>query len=143
MKRKPKNSKSDTPKKLRKAPVRTCFGRLKGVEVPGRERVLVFELTKAGVVFRERGTRKARATVLSFERLANCGMVAAKVGEQSYSVALVPAGVEVKRQGSKDAATVVPWERIINESVDEPYLWPDLCRYGPERLAVSRTEAAA
>ncbi len=105
---KKKNNKSDIPAKpARKSPVRKVWGRRR-VDVPGREGIYIFEMTKEGVAFRRKATRLKSAVKLPWEKLAACG---AGVESGGYRFALTEQGVEVSK-GSKSYA--VPFSKLVN-----------------------------
>ena len=106
--------------KERKLPVRRVFGRVRGVEVPGRSRVVQFELTKSGLSFRERGTRKASATLLGFPSLAAAAGREEQVDGERLRFALVDGGVEV-RNGKR--SRVVSYRAVARLGQEQPWLF--------------------
>lgn len=104
--------------KERKKPVRRVWGRLKGVEVPGQDKVFTFELTVAGVTVRKRNSRKVRT--VGFERLASGGGVVS--GGRTFTA--TDAGVEVSQDGSR-AVRLVDWATLGNLAQRQPVLFPE------------------
>lgn len=104
---------------------RKVFGRRKGIEIPGHEKVFTIEMTKTDVRFRQRSCRKVE--IVPFERIVNGGGLATKVGGSKFTFTLTAEGVEVKRSGVK-GVRVVPFHVIANEANEQPMLFPELVK---------------
>ena len=111
--------------KTRKVPVRRVFGRLTRLAVPGQDKLVTVELTKAGLVVHRHATRRKNDTLLGFERLCNGGGVTVAVAGERVTFTMTDAGVEVRRGGSK-RHTLLDWETLSNMANRQPMLWPGL-----------------
>jgi hypothetical protein len=105
--------------------VRRVFGRLRNVEVPGQAKLWHFELTKAGLVARRRGQRRASASTVTFERLAAGAGVEVKLenGER-FAFALGASGLEITQYGRRPK--MVGWEALANLGRVQMEMFPQL-----------------
>lgn len=104
--------------------MRRVFGRLARQEVPGHEKLLTFELTKAGVVVHRHACRRKGDVTVGFTALAAGG------GHRDGDAVFTPtaAGVEVRQPGS--LAVTVTWDQLRRIGRRQPELFPELSEKG-------------
>lgn len=98
-------------KLAKKKAVRTCFARLKWVDVG--ERRFCFELTKAGLRVHRKGSRKKDALIIPFDRLTDGGGWEWKDGGVPVRFSISSAGVELRR-GTSRLAHLVDFQALVN-----------------------------
>jgi hypothetical protein len=111
-----------TTKLTRKKPVRRVFGRLTRLAVPGQQKLVTVELTKAGVLVHKRAARRKGDVLVGFERLCNGGGIEVDVAGEWVTFTMTDKGVEARRGGSKQVR-LMDWAVLENMSRVQPLLF--------------------
>lgn len=106
------------PKKKKK---RKVFGRLKGIEVDGYEKVFTFELTKQGLIVRPRSSKNR--DLIPFNRLVGGGGYRVA----GYIINWAQTGIEIRTQHGK-GVQLVEWGALLNMAHRQPFLFHELAK---------------
>ena len=112
--------KTDDPNKVRKKPVRKCFGIVKWIDVG--ERRYKFTLTKAGLGVHQKCRRNKEDDIIPFEALTLGGGHEFKEGSITVRFRITDKGVEVRRGGSR-RVELVSFLALLNISRVQPELF--------------------